>query len=142
MGQDTALAISDTALIFYEGSNKPRETEVINYSGELQGYAYNDKYVALSLKKSGGSDNQLQIYKLNGRLVMSTEYEGEYTNLKIADKGIILYEDKRCLIYNMAGIQKFRGTMEKSMIDMFAISGINKYMTINADGFEEIRLAK
>ena len=142
LDENTSLAVSDSELMFYKGDKKPKEMAEIPYKGELQSIAYSDDYVAITLKKSGKEGNELQLYRLNGKLVMSTLYEGEYTNLKVTKDQVVLYEDAGCLIFNASGVQKFKGTLEKNIVDIFRISGFNKYMMINAAGFEQIQLAK
>jgi hypothetical protein len=73
---------------------------------------------------------------------MHVPIEAEYTKMKVSGKQVLLYDESKCAIYNADGICKFQGALEMQVLDMFAISGANKYMVISAGGFQEIQLAK
>ena len=73
---------------------------------------------------------------------MTADLDREYSNLKVADGQVLLFEENQCAIFNDAGVCKFQGTMEMYVTDIFPVTGFHKYMVINADGFQEIQLAK
>ncbi|MBQ8559514.1 MAG: hypothetical protein IJ439_05990 [Tyzzerella sp.] len=142
LDKDTSLLVSDRALIFYEGLDEPKESEVVELDKEIKSIAYDEKYVALVLKNSSGSEYELRLYRANGKQVMAAEFEGEYTSIKIAKEQVLLYNGNKCIIFNDAGVCKFEGTLEMHIMDMFPVTGLSKYMVISANGFQEIQLAK
>lgn len=142
LNEKSSLIVTDSSLVFYKGIKEPQEQKVIKFNTEISGVAYNDKYVAITLNKEDGDGYDLRLYRANGKLAMSTEYEGEYANLQVADDQVFLYEDARCQIFNNIGVCKYRGTMELNIKNVFPAAGFNKYKVINADGFYEIQLAR
>ncbi len=140
--KDTSLFVTDQSLIIYEGLEEPREKMVIKIDKEIRSVAYDEKHIALILKNSGETGYELRMYRINGKQLMSVSVEGEYTDIKVSDGQVLLYDESKCAIYNDIGICKFEGALEMQVIDMFAISGLNKYMVISANGFQEIQLAK
>ena len=46
------------------------------------------------------------------------------------------------MIYSELGVKKFEGEMDKEIMEILPLQGINKYLVMNADGIEEIRLVK
>lgn len=142
LDKDTSLLVSDNALIFYKGLDEPKESIVVELDKEIKSIAYDEKYVALVLKNSSGSEYELRLYRTNGKQVMSAEFEGEYTSIKTAKEQVLLYNGNKCIIFNDAGVCKFEGTLEMYIMDMFPLTGINKYMVISANGFQEVQLAK
>ncbi len=142
LNQNTSLAILDSGLIFFKGLDNPKESAEISLQGEIQNVSYNKEYVAVVLNSKGKYDHELHLYKANGKLVMSTEFDGEYTNLRICGDQVVLFEETRCLIYNTAAVCKLRGTVDMGIVDIFENSGLNKYNMINAEGFHEVRLTK
>lgn len=142
LDKDTSLFVTDQSFIIYEGLEEPKEKMVIEIDKEIQSVAYDEKHIAFILKNSGETGYELRMYRFNGKQVMSVSVEGEYTDIKVADGQVLLYDERKCAIYNDIGICKFEGALEMQVIDMFEISGLNKYMVISANGFQEIRLAK
>lgn len=140
--KDTSVFVTDKSLIIYEGLEEPKEKMVIKIDKEIQSIAYDEKHVALILKNSGETGYELRMYGINGKQLMSASVEGEYSNIKVSDGQVLLYDESKCAIYNDIGICKFEGALEMQVIDMFTISGFNKYMVISANGFQEIQLAK
>lgn len=140
--RDTSILISDKSLILYEGLEKPEEKLVIKINKEIQSVAYDEKHIALVLKNSEDTGYELRLYRVNGKQLMSVPVEGEYTHIKVSGGQVLLYDESKCAIYNDAGVCKFEGALEMHVLDMFTISGLNKYMVISANGFQEIQLAK
>lgn len=142
VNKKASLLVADKSLIWYEGLEKPEEKLSVKVNKEIRSVAYNEKYVALILKNSEGTGYELCLYRMNGKELMSVPVEAEYTHMKISDGQVILYDESKCAIYNNRGICKFQGALEMDVLDIFAISGVNKYMVISANGFQEIQLAK
>ncbi len=142
LNKDTSLVVTDSSLVFYKGTAQPKVVQVIKFDTEIQSVAYNEKCVAVVLNHSRGDGYEVRLYKTNGKLMMSAEYEGEYGNIRVADNQVLLYEDNRCIIFNRSGVCKFRGTLEMNIIDILPMTGLNKYRVISAAGFHEIQLAR
>ena len=55
---------------------------------------------------------------------------------------MIMYDGKKCSIFMKNGIQKFEGEMNNNILEIFPIAGVNKYIVMNANGMEKVRLVK
>ena len=53
-----------------------------------------------------------------------------------------MYDGRQCSIFMRNGVQKFKGEMNHHILEIFPVSGINKYIVMNANGMEHIRLVK
>lgn len=137
-----SVLVADNALTLIEGLTEPKEVASIIIEKEIKQVEYNEEYIALVLKNSGQTDYELRLYRTDGEVVWSTVFEGEYSNIEIADKQIIMYEGNRCAIYNQAGVCKYEGELEMNIVSMFPVRGFNKYIVISTSGFQEIRLVK
>ena len=142
LDKNTSLLVSDHAFILYEGLDEPKQTKIVELDKEIKSVAYDEDYIVFVLKNSGQTNYELRLYRTNGEQVMTTEFEGEYSNIKIAGKEIVLYSGDTCAIFNEKGVCKFQGTLENNIMELFPIAGLNKYMLISANGFSEIQLAK
>lgn len=142
LGGETSLLVADNALIFYKGLKKPKESAKIEIKGEIQSVAYSTELAAVLLKSGGETVYKLNIYNTKGKLLSSTEVDKEYTAIKVVGNRIIMYDGQVCSIFLKNGIHKYKGNMDESILEIFPIGGLNKYMVINASGFHEIQLAK
>ena len=61
--------------------------------------------------------------------------------MKVEDGQVIMYDGKKCQILTKAGVRLFDGEMENDIANIISVFGVNKYLVINANGLEEIRLA-
>ena len=75
-------------------------------------------------------------------MVISKDFTGDYSNVKLCGRQVIMYEGKKCSIFMRNGIQKFDGEMENNIMEIFPVSGVNKYIVMSADGMEKVRLVK
>lgn len=142
LNSKTSLIVTDDTLVFYEGTKKPQEKSTTKVNREIESISYNEKYVALLLRNSGEAGCELQLYQLNGKLKMKAQLEGEYTSMQVIDEQIILNDGNTCVIYKTDGTRKFAGNLEMNVLGIFPIKGMNKYMVISTNGFQEIRLVK
>lgn len=142
LNEKMSVLIGSDALIFYEGLEKPKEVKKVSVKKEIKSVAYDKSGVAVVLKNSGKSKSELQLYNVNGKQLVSTEFEGEYDNIDLTHNQIILFDGNKCAIWNKAGICKYKGEVDTNILALFPITGINKYMMINTDGYQKVRLAK
>lgn len=142
LGGEKSLLISEHSFILYEGLENPKEKRVVELEKEIRSVAYDKEHIAFVLKNEDSSYYELRIYNTSGTLLGSAEFEGEYANVKVTRKQIVLFSANTCAIFNEKGFCKYQGTLENSIINLFPITGINKYMMISANGFEEVQLVK
>ena len=90
----------------------------------------------------GTEGYELRLYNMSGNLALSRDFEGEYSNIKVSNGNVIMYDGKKSLIYSELGVKKSEGEMDKEIMEILPLQGINKYLVMNADGIEEIRLVK
>ena len=83
----------------------------------------------------------VKLYDKNGKELLSKTVEQEYKNVKVEDGQVIMYDGKKCQILTKAGVRLFDGEMEHDIANIISVFGVNKYLVINANGLEEIRLA-
>ncbi|MGN1267676.1 MAG: DUF5711 family protein, partial [Dorea sp.] len=102
----------------------------------------NEKYIGLVLKNEGSAGYELCLYNATGKVVTSEEFSGDYKNVKISDDQVIMYDGKKCCIFMKNGILKFDGEMSNNILEMIPVSGVNKYIVVNANGMEKVRLVK
>lgn len=140
--KDISLLVADNALIFYEGLKQPKEFKRIAIDTEIRGVAYNQDLVAITTKNNGTGGQALHIYNAKGKLLSSVELDKEYTDIKVKENQVFLYDGQACSIYLKNGVCKYKGNMEQNIMEIFPVGGFNKYMVINASGFYDVQLVE
>lgn len=142
MGQKVSAAIGDDKLVIYKGGSVPDESVSIDIDKEIKSVFHSDKYIGLVLKNEGKGGYELRLYNSSGKQVLSKDFTGDYSNVKMCGSQVIMYDGKKCSIFMRSGIQKFQGEMETNILEIFPVAGVNKYIVMNANGMENVRLVK
>lgn len=141
LDKEISLIVADNALVFYDGLQKPQQSARVEIKKEILSVAYNKETIAVLLKKESGGC-KLETYDTKGKRLASVDVENQYTNMKVEEDKIVMYDGQLCSIYIKNGIHKYEGKSDDKILEIFPLSGLNKYMVINASSFQEIRLAK
>lgn len=142
LNNSTSAVVADNALMIYKGKKVPEKSSTIPLENGIKSVFHSDKYIGVVSKNENEVGNIVTMYSGNGGQVLSEEFEGEYKNIKIEGNQIIMFDGKKCNIFTKSGIHKFEGEFETDIADVFPMAGINKYLVINVNGLEEVRLAK
>lgn len=142
MSQNVSVAVGDDLLVIYKGKNVPKETVKIKINKEIKSVFHSEKYIGLILRGEGKSGYELRLYNASGKQVISKEFTGDYSNVKMYGSQIIMYDGNRCRIFTKSGVEKFRGEADNTILEVFPVTGINKYIMMNANGMEHIRIVK
>lgn len=142
LSQGVSVSVGDNLMAVYKGKEKPEETAKVKIDKEIKSVFHNEKYIGMILKNEGKGGYELRLYNGSGRQVLSKDFSGEYSNVKICGGQVIMFDGKQCNIFMRSGIKKFQGEMEHHILEMFPVMGVNKYIVMNANGMEHIRLVK
>lgn len=142
LDKNTSLVVADNGLYFFKGLKTPAETASVTLKKEIQSIAYSNRLVAVVLKSEEATGYKLHIYNTDGEEISSVDVGREYTNIKVVEEQVILFDAEMCSIYMKNGVHKYEGKMDESIMEIFPLAGLNKYMVINASGFREVRLAQ
>ncbi|MGN0405366.1 MAG: DUF5711 family protein [Bariatricus sp.] len=137
-----SVLVGDSAFLLYKGADQPALSKTVEIEKEIKSVFYDKEYIGFVLQNVGTEGYELRLYNMSGNLALSREFEGEYSNIKVSNGNVIMYDGKKCLIYSELGVKKFEGEMDKDIMEILPLQGINKYLVMNADGMEEIRLVK
>ncbi len=140
--ETVSAAVGDNCLTIFKGAEEPKEAATVKIKGEIQSVFHSDKYIGILLKTEGSSRHELCLYNASGKRVLSRGFSGTYKSAKISGGQIILYDGKKCSIYTRFGIHRFEGEMNNNILEIFPAVGINKYIVMDANGMEDVRLIK
>ena len=141
MNKSISVAVGDNCFTIFKGDKTPKEVVTVELEKEIKSIFHNEKYIGVVLKNEGKAGYEVHLYNTAGKSVMSEEFSGDYKNVKISDNQVIMYDGKQCSIFMKNGIHKFEGEMSNNILEIFPVSGVNKYIVINANGLERVRLS-
>lgn len=142
LDNETSAVVAENALMLYKGKEVPKKSSMVSLTNGIKSVFHDEKYVGIVSRDEKEKGNVISLYTGDGKKVLSEKVEYEYKKVKIKKNQIIMYDGKKCEIFAKSGVHKFKGEFEMDIADVFPLSGINKYLVINANGLEEIRLAK
>ena len=137
-----SCAFSSTGLVFFSSKNllKPEMVKQVLLEEEIQGIFYSDEYVGVVVwNNTDQGEQRLEVYRADGKHVLSKEFTYDYTHADIDGDLIFLYNDNSCRIYNMAGVEKLDAVFD------FAVTKIRKGSspsTLLVTGPQEMREIK
>lgn len=142
MDADTSVAIGDDCMAIYSGKEVPKQSVKIKMDKEIKSVFHNEKYIGMILKNQGKGGYELRLYNKSGKVVLSKEFKGDYSHVKLCGNQVIMYDGKNCSIFMKNGIQKFKGRMDNNILEMFPVGGVNQNIVLSANGMEKVRLVK
>lgn len=142
LDSEMLLVIADNALVFFEGLKKPEEKIRIEVNQEIQSVAYNEELIAVIVRGEGNVAYKLHIYNKKGKQLAAVDVDKEYTQMKVEKNQVLMYDGQMCNIFLKNGVHKFEGKTDENILEIFPLSGMNRYMVITANGFHETSLGK
>lgn len=142
MNQSVSAAVGDNMLTVFRGKSVPEEAVKVEIDKEIKSVFHSQKYIGMILKNEGKEGYELRLYNDRGQMAMSEDFSGDYSNVKICGSQVIMYDGKNCSIFTRGGIQKFEGEMNSNILEIIPVAGVNKYIVMNENGMEVVRLVK
>lgn len=142
MNSKVSVVVGDDRLLIYSGEGKPELAEEIALDKKIKSVFHSERYVGLILKNEGRTGYELCLYNTSGKKILSEEFTGDYSNVKIDGEQVLMYDGKKCSVFTRTGIHKFKGDLGSNILEIFPVLGVNKYIMMTANGMEVIRFVK
>lgn len=142
MDENTSVAVGNDRVLIYRGQDTPALQQTIELDKEVKSVCHSSSYIGLVLKNEGEAGYELRLYNKSGSMVMSEKFTGDYSNIKICGMQVIMYGGTQCSVFTRAGVHKFEGEMDETILEMFPAFGVNKYIVMNTNGMEVVRFVK
>lgn len=142
LSNNTVFALADDRLMFFKGDQKPLSEAEIILGEQVQSVYYGENYVGLVFLSTQGAEKyRLDVYQTSGKLVMSTGFDIEYTDILFHDNQVLIYNDIEYSLTNMDGVERFRDQFPEPVYLLTPAGKGNRYvvMTQNALNIMEIK---
>lgn len=138
-----SFAASGSGIYFFSSKNlaSPELIKQIEVDKEILSIAYSDEFVGVITKSEDiENPNQLDIYDLKGKNILSKKFNYEYRKFSIDGNNIFLYADSSCRIYNLAGVEKFAGDLGFNIANIRKGNILGEYIFTGITDIKSIRL--
>lgn len=141
MNDETAFAVGDGRLMIYSGGYKPDNKGEFLYDEEVKSVFYSDRYVGLVFD----SDDSGYLYKLNvysaaAEKVGTFYFDMEYRDIFFGKDNFVIYNEAKCQIMTLDGIEKFNGIFSRTVKLMLPLGNSYQYMLITDASIDKIQL--
>lgn len=160
LSSSVCAAVSDQGIIFYEGAEIPEEGAALTLDAEILSVFFGTDRVGIITEEAQAADEaaeetgkktgkkteeeagryQVNVYDTAGRTVLSLRTDLKYTQAKISEDMLILYNDTECEIYSAQGVLKYAGTFDTAIGDLYKAAGFRKYVVVFSDRTDIIKL--
>lgn len=135
----TVFAFGDDRFVIFKGSQRPVLSQEILLEEDVQSIFYDEEYGGMVFKTEDGY--RMDVYALDGDLILSKEFDFDYDSIKIAQDRIIMYNDTQWCIYTMRGRLKLAPCdLSGTVSDIEALSP-NKFLLVKANKTETVKLS-
>ena len=140
-GKDTAYAVGNGRISFYQGADKPVSIAEKLLSEEIQAVYTGDEYVGLIyIDTTGAALYRIDVYDKKGNMVLNKSIDIDYHNILIQKNSVVVYNNTECAMYNMSGKEKYRGTFGKSVSLLIPANKNNRFVMVTSDSIDIIEL--
>ena len=143
MDDSHAVIFTDKGLQFFSTriETSPESTAQILLDENIRSISYTDQYAAVVTDNSEGSEPyRLHVYRADGSQVFETAFSFQYSGFDIDEDLVLLYNDNSCLVYNMAGTEKFKGSFDFPVSKVSAGNMPGTLLVMGPQKMQEIRL--
>ncbi len=142
LNDSTAFALGDNRLLFFQGEQKPEKIREYVFDKHVEAVYYGDDRVALVYRMTGDEQNTVDVYNLSGEVVLTKRFDLEYNDIIVESDKLIIYNDTRCLMYNMKGKIKFDGFFDDPTLLCAPTKDARKFVLINRETAQLIKMIK
>ena len=135
MNSETAFAVADNRLMFFEGSKKPISSADILLNEEIQGVYYSDSHVGLLFyDQTGMNKYRLDVYDTAGAKVTSYAFDMNFKDILIRNNQIMIYNESECVVVGLNENIKYSGMFEGKVHFVAATDSPRKFLVVINNG--------
>lgn len=129
LDSSTSVAFRDDGFSIYKGGQIPKESVNITVEKEIVSTFYDTKNIGMVFENEGKDQlYTMQVYDTKGKEKFQTEFNIPYSNIRMSEGVIVMYNDSQVCVMGTDGVQKFKGNIAEGNIADFFKIGRNKYV--------------
>jgi hypothetical protein len=139
---DFSVAITESSFVIFEGTQAPSITEHIFIEEEIVGVFYTNEYIGYLLLNQERVGYELRLHNIYGEVVMSREFTGEYSNIRMIDDNIIMFDGFGMCIISRQGVIRFQGSLEVNPLLVKPAFGVNRFHVMSDSDLRTVTLVR
>ncbi len=140
LGGGSCAALRDDGFTIYQGKQIPKEYKTVNFSKEIISTFFDDKRIGVVFRNDDKEKlYTMEVYNTDGELKFRKDFNIPYTDIRMSDSYILMFNSSQLCVLNSRGIEKYSGTVDGTIRDFFKI-GWNRYMLVLDSGVNVIKL--
>jgi hypothetical protein len=80
----------------------------------------------------------LDVFDKKGALILSKEFDFDYTEVVFVEDGFIIYNEVDLLICQINGMEKFNGLLDKVTALFIPTNSINRYVAVTSESIDTL----
>lgn len=134
-----SVAVRDDGFTLYSGGEMPKEVSTVNVEKEIVSTFYDNEMIGLVFKSEDESYSYyMQVYSTNGKEKFKKGFNIPYTNIKVSDGKIIMYNSSQICVLNSNGSERYSGTVDGTIKNIIKV-GWNRYLLVLDTGVSIIK---
>ena len=141
-GENRLLAVSDSGLLWFDGSQKPSPKKEVKFEQKIQSVFHNEKYVGITYSDPEKENRwHIKVYDMNGSTVMENDTELAYKKIEFLDNNeVCVRDDMHCELFTIHSIKKFSYTFDRELYKILSGEDSQSYIFIMNGEVDEVRL--
>lgn len=142
IGNDTMLAIGDSEVAVFEGTQKPQLSIEIPIEKTAKSIFYNNSYIGMVFDNEDEVvTRHMVVYDTRGKKVMEKDFDMEYTRIEfLSNNEVCIRNETECDLYTLRGVHKFHYEFEQPLYRVLPGASALNYTFVLQDETEEVRL--
>ena len=138
----TAVAVGASEFDIFTGKQIPELTFQQEVKGEIQRTFYSSKYFGMEISNTESEEAYMvNVYNASGKEVFSKAVNEEYEQIQIWDEYIIMNNESSIAVYNLNGLEKYKGGFETSVQHVKPLSA-GRYLLVTPSHLQIYQLER
>ncbi len=143
LGNDTVCAFGENGFTLYSMKQLVDTIKTVKIKTPLKSIFCTEENIGLVCKDSDKTNkNEVLLYDLKGKRIMSSSLDFAYTNVYMTDDQIFFLSSQECHIMRTNGTLKFSGTFSRQISYLMPVNSFNKYILVDKDRISLIRITE
>ena len=142
MDNSTMVTVSDQSFVIYSGKDVPKKQKEVTLKQEILSTFHTKKYIGFILLNEDKTGYEVCLYNKAGKRVMHKDIKGEYSNVNMVGKEIIMYEGSRFCVITNTGVERINKDLGMNILSVIPANGINKYWVMGTNELRVIYLIR
>lgn len=141
LSNNIVAAVGDDVLTLYAMKQQPSIIKEYEITGKIEHIVYNDKYIALLMQKEDMvGQYALQVYDVEGKLVLEQDITFAFTDVKLENEMLIFNNAQSMYMLSVKGVKKYEGEIAEGITEVIPTAVENEFIIITNNEAEEIKL--